>query len=87
LELNKIKIMECKKEIIVKCVDNCSCLSVDKDTTGDMSDYYVTLYRSYSGKGFWFRVRDAWKALIGKNLSTWDMVLTEEEFNRLRNFE
>jgi len=79
--------MEEKKEIIVKCVDNCSCLSVDKDITGDTTDYYVTLYRSYSGKSFWFRLRDAWMILTGKDISTWDMVLTKEEFNRLRNFE
>ena len=75
---------EGKKELIVKCVDNCSCLSVDK--YDDCGDHYITLYKSYSGKSFWFRLKDIWKILVGDRVSSFDIVLSGEDFSKIKRF-
>ena len=75
---------EGKKELIIKCVDNCCCLSVDK--YDDCGDHYITLYKSYGGKGFWFRLKDIWKILIGDQVSSFDIVLSEDDFNKIKRF-
>jgi hypothetical protein len=74
-----------KSELIVKCVDNCSSLSIDK--WSDEQDYYVTFYKSYQTKTFWFRVKDAIKILLGKDVVGTDVVLTENDFNKIKNFK
>ena len=73
-----------KSEIIVKCVDNCSCMSVDK--FNDETDYYVTFYKSYGNKSFWGRVKEAWKTIRGLNSNFNEIILTQEDFKRLKNF-
>lgn len=73
-----------KKELVVKCLDNCSCLSVDK--YDDCGDHYITLYKSYEGKSFWLRLKDIWKILIGDRVSSFDIVLSEEDFNKIKKF-
>ena len=73
-----------KKDIIVKCVDNCSCLSVNK--FDDEDEYYVTFYKSYYKKRFFFRLKDALKTLLGKDVVGTEIVLSEEDFNKLKNF-
>ena len=76
--------IEGKKELIIKCVDNCCCLSVDK--YDDCGDHYITLYKSYGRKSFWFRLKDIWKILTGDQISSFDIVLSEEDFNKIKRF-
>jgi hypothetical protein len=73
-----------KTEIIVKCADNCSCMSIDK--WSDDSDYYVTFYKSYQTKSLWFRIKDALNILRGKDVVGTDIVLKPEDFTKLKNF-
>jgi hypothetical protein len=73
-----------KSELIVKCVDNCSCMSVDK-FNGE-TDYYITFYKSYGNKSFWGRVKEAWKTIKGLNSDLNEIVLTQEDYKRLKNF-
>jgi hypothetical protein len=74
-----------KNELVVKCVDNCSCLSIDK--WSDETDYYVTFYKSYQTMTFWYRVKDAIKILLGKDVVGTEVVLTENDFNKIKNFK
>jgi hypothetical protein len=46
-----------KSELIVKCTDNCSCMSIDKYE--DEPEYYITTYKSYAVKGWRDRLIDA----------------------------
>lgn len=71
-------------KLIVKCTDNCSCLSVDK--FDDEPLYFITTYKSYSKKGWRDRLVDAWNVLLGFEVVDTEIVLTEEEFNKLRKF-
>jgi hypothetical protein len=74
-----------RTEIIVKCVDGCSCLSIDK--WSDEQDYYVTFYKSYQSKTLWYRFKDALNVLLGKDVVGTDIVLTENDFNKIKNFK
>lgn len=76
--------MNNKKEMIVKCVDNCSCLSIDK--FDNENEYYVTFYKSYNNKRFTYRIKDALNTLLGKNVVGTEIVLSGEDFNKLKNF-
>jgi hypothetical protein len=73
-----------KTEVIVKCVDNCSCMSIDK--WSDDPAYYVTFYKSYQTKRLWFRIKDAISVLRGKDVVGTDIVLKQEDFQKLKNF-
>jgi len=73
-----------KNKIIVKCLDNCSCMSIDK--WSDDPDYYVTFYKSYQKKTLWFRIKDAYNVLIGKDVVGTDIVLEPNDFQKLKNF-
>jgi hypothetical protein len=74
-----------KTELIIKCVDNCSCLSIDKYEDEPM--YYVTTYKSYATKDWRDRLVDAWSVLLGHTVVDTEIVLTEEEFNKLKNYK
>lgn len=73
-----------KKELIVKCEDNCSCISFDKWL--DEEDYYVTFYKSYQGSSFLSKIKDMWKILRGKNVIGFEVILKEDDFTKIRNF-
>lgn len=74
-----------KKEVIVKCADNCSCVSVDKWSDDDF--YYLTFYKSYTERGLWFRLKTAFKVLMGQDIIGADLVLEKEDFNKIRKFK
>jgi hypothetical protein len=59
-------------------------MSVDK--FNDETDYYVTFYKSYGNKSFWGRVKEAWKTIRGLNSHSNEIVLTQEDYKRLKNF-
>jgi hypothetical protein len=74
-----------RTEIIVKCKDNYSCLSVDK--YDNENDYYITTYKSYSTKSFSERLEDIWRIIKGESVVDTELVLTEEDYNKLINFK
>lgn len=83
--INRMKVENNERsEVIVKCVDNCTCMSVDK--FNDDTDYYITFYKSYGNKSLWSRVKEAWKAIRGLNTDLNEIVLTKEDYQKLRNF-
>lgn len=85
--LNQYEIMSDKRtEVIVKCRDNCSCLSVDR-FEDEPNDYYITTYKSYSTKSFTERLKDIWIIIKGESVVDTELVLTEEDYNKLRNFK
>lgn len=73
-----------RTEIIVKCVDNCTCLSVDK--FDDSTDYYITFYKSHGKKSLWGRIKSAWKTIKGDNEDLNEIVLTHDDYERLKKF-
>ena len=77
--------MENRKQLIVKCSDNSSCLSVDK--WDDEKEYVVTTYKSYATKGWKSKLSDIWKIIKGDNVVDTELILFEEDFNKLRNFK
>jgi hypothetical protein len=76
--------MESRNQLIVKCADNCSCLSVDK--WADEKEYVITTYKSYATKGWKSKLSDIWKIIKGDNVVDTELILSEEDFNKLRNF-
>lgn len=80
--------MDNKNEVIVKCDCNCSCMSVDCwDEEDDLEkEYFITFYNSYENRGFITKIKTIWKIIIGKRIYNSDLVLSEEEFNKIRNF-
>jgi hypothetical protein len=77
--------METKKELIVKCTDNCSCLSVDKWDGED--DYFITTYKSYSTKNWLDRIKDIIRIIKGEDVVGTEIVLKESDYDKLRNFK
>jgi hypothetical protein len=83
--INRMKVENNERsEVIVKCVDNCTCMSVDK--FNDDTDYYITFYKTYGNKSLWGRVKEAWKTIRGLNSDLNEIVLTKEDYQKLRNF-
>jgi hypothetical protein len=76
--------MESRNQLIVKCADNCSCLSVDK--WADEKEYVITTYKSYATKGWKSKLSDICKIIKGDNVVDTELILSEEDFNKLRNF-
>lgn len=72
-----------KKELILKCTDNCSCLSIDNWEGED--SYFIMTYKN-ERKPLWYRFREAIKYIMGYKIVDVDLILTEEEFNKLREF-
>ena len=77
--------METKKELIVKCNDNCSCLSVDKWDGED--DYFITTYKSYTDVSWLTRFKDIWKIIKGEDVVGTEIILKESDYDKLRNFK
>ena len=83
--INRMKVENNERsEVIVKCVDNCTCMSVDK--FNDDTDYYITFYKTYGNKSLWGRVKEDWKTIRGLNSDLNEIVLTKEDYQKLRNF-
>lgn len=73
-----------ERELIVKCGDNCSCLSVDKFP--DEDKYYVTVYKSYAGKSFYEKLKAIYSIIFGGEVVNAEVVLEPEDFEKLKNF-
>jgi hypothetical protein len=77
--------METKKELIVKCVDNCSCLSVDKWDAEDT--YFITTYKSYATINWLDRIKDIIRIIKGDDVVGTEIILNENDYDKLRNFK
>ena len=71
------------KELILKCKDNCSCLSIDK---WDDDDYIITMYNSYNKCGIVRRIKEIFKILSGGDVYNSEIVLSKKDFNKIKNF-
>jgi hypothetical protein len=74
-----------KKELIVKCNDNCSALSIDKWDDDDI--YYITTYKSYSTKCFTEKLKDIWRIVKGEDVVGTEIVLKESDYDKIRKFK
>lgn len=72
-----------KKELIVKCTDNCSAMSIDHWENEE--DYFIAFYKSHK-KSFFYRLKEAFKYILGKDIIEVEIVLNKEEFNQIRKF-
>jgi hypothetical protein len=76
------------RELIVKCWDNCSCLSIDYWDEPEDNEYILTFYNSYSDKtSFGKKLKDIWKIIRGKRIYNSELILTKEDFDKIRNFQ
>lgn len=75
---------ETKKSLIVKCNDNCSALSIDKWDEDDV--YYLTTYKSYNSVSFINKITDIWKIIKGLDVINNELVLDNEEFNKIKYY-
>jgi len=73
-----------KKELILKCEDNCSCVSVDKWENEPI--YYLTFYKSYPNKNLFGRIKDAFWHILGRDIVGTEVLLDEDDFEKIRNF-
>ena len=64
--------------------ESVSDMSVDK--FNDDTDYYITFYKTYGNKSLWGRVKEAWKTIRGLNSDLNEIVLTKEDYQKLKNF-
>jgi hypothetical protein len=76
--------MENRKELIVKCMDNCSCLSVERWDVG--SEYILTTYKSYIDKGWKRKLKDIWKIIKGEPVVDVEIILDKSDFEKIKNF-
>jgi hypothetical protein len=77
--------MKYQREVIVKCMDNCSCLSVERWDIG--SEYVITTYKSYTDRSWKRKLMDIWKILKGESVVDVELILDKDEFQKLVNFK
>ena len=72
------------KELIIRCEDGKSFISVDKFENESM--YYITTYKSYKGKELRDRMIDAWGVILGFENVDAELVISAKDFDKLRKF-
>ena len=72
------------KELIIRCEDGKSFISVDKFENESM--YYITTYKSYKGKALRDRMIDAWGVILGFENVAAELVISAKDFDKLRKF-
>jgi hypothetical protein len=75
-----------KKELFIQCECQGEILKIDKFE--DESEYYLTVFKYYFPSLTLFRrIKYAWKILKGEGIRTADIVLSQESFNKIKNFK
>jgi hypothetical protein len=59
-------------------------MSIDKYE--DEPEYYITTYKSYAVKGWRDRLIDDWSVLLGGRVVDTEIILSEEDFNKIRQY-
>jgi hypothetical protein len=73
-----------KKELFIQCECQGEILKVDKFE--DEQEYYLTVFKYYfPSLSFLRRIKYALKILKGEGIRTTDIVLSQENFNKLKN--
>lgn len=75
--------MNMKTEVIIKCEDNCSAISIDSWEDEDI--YYITFYKT-ADKGFWTRLKEGIQYIFGKDIVRSETVLEKRDFDKIRNY-
>jgi hypothetical protein len=73
-----------KKSLIVKCNDNCSALSIDKWNDDDV--YYITTYKSYNATSIIGKIKDIWKIIKGLDVINNELILNDDDYQKIKNF-
>lgn len=75
-----------KKELLLSCKCLGEVVSILK--YDDEPDIYVTVYRyQFPYLSFWRRIKFAIKVLRGEGTETADVVLSREDFNRIKEWK
>ncbi len=75
-----------KKELLISC----KCLGevLSRLKYDDEPDVYITVYRyQFPNLSFWRRIKFVVKVLRGKGIETADVVLSREDFNKIKEFK
>lgn len=73
-----------KTELFIQCECQGEILKVEK--FDEENEYYLTVFKYYHPSLFFLRrIKYAWKVLKGEGIQTADIVLSQENFNRLKN--
>jgi hypothetical protein len=74
-----------KDELVIKCADNCSAISLDKFE--DDETFFITFYRSFDrNKGVWFKLKTIWKILFGGIIHDTELILTKEDIVKIEDW-
>lgn len=75
--------METNKELLLLCLCHAEVLSVKKYD----NEYYLTVYKYHSNSYyFWRKLKMTWKVLKGEGITTADIILSAEDFDKIRNY-
>lgn len=72
------------RQELFRCIDDCSILSVDK-IEGD-NYQHLTIYKMFCNNGFVSRLKTAINILLNRDVLIGEIVLTDDEFDKLRKF-
>lgn len=75
-----------KKELFIQCECQGEVLKIDK--WEDDEEYYLTVFK-YSSPSIsvFSRIGYAWKVLFGRGIRTADLVISKENFNKIKKFK
>lgn len=75
-----------KKELFIQCECQGEVLKIDK--WEDDEEYYITVFKySFPDISFFSRIKYAWSVLCGRGIGTADLVLSKENFNKIKKFK
>ncbi len=75
-----------KKELFIECNCHGEILKIDKFE--DEEEYYLTVFKySFPSISFFRRIKYALDVLRGKGIITSDLVLSPENFNKIKKFK
>jgi len=72
------------KELLIKC--NCHGEVISLTQYDGEDEVYLMVYKYSDSVSFYRRLRRAWKTLIGKGYEGADVVLSSENFNKIKQF-
>lgn len=75
-----------KKELFIECECHGEILKIDKFS--DEYEYYLTVFKYYFPSiSFLRRIRYALDVLRGKGIETADLIISKENFNKIKKFK
>ena len=75
-----------KKELFIQCECQGEILKID--TWEDEEEYYLSVFRYYFPYiSFFRRIKYAWKVLKVEGVTTADIILSKENFNKIKKYK